>query len=152
IYDTYICGNKIITIRENPQIPCLLNTQYKVKKSLARSSMCMLIKILLLLRPYNFVFGGVNKNSFIFNTIVSKGQLGSIQYDSKDTIKIKDFSWSSIRTGKCKSDNRLVPDNSILDALTRHTEARIEVNHNHYTEKEKKCSKYRQTYHLCGLP
>lgn len=188
IYDTYVCGDKIISIRENPQIPCLYssssptdyikeheeceeqiprsipksnsscdnecnntNANYKVKKSLARSSMCTLLKILLKLKPYNFVFGGVNKNSFIFNTVPSKGQLGNISYESKDTIKIKDFTCSSIRVGTCENDNRLVPDTSTLDALTRHAEARVVVKHNHYNEKGKKCKMYRQVFNLVGI-
>lgn len=203
IYDTYICGNKIISIRENPKIHCLILStkpdilavnetsnaeiceeklekieteiigQRKVRKTLARSSICTLIQILLLLRPYHFVFGGVSKDSFIFNTIPCQGRLGNIQYDSKDTIKIKDFTRSSIKTGKCKNDTRLVPDTPILDTISRHSEAKIQIHHNHKTSHTQhktsksihngskienssssieKCKLYRLTFNLCGTP
>ena len=125
IYDAYICGHKIMTVKEDPITDW---NRVKPTKSFARSSFCSLIQFLLYLKPYNFIFGGVNKNSFLVNSIQNEGNLGTIPYKSKSMIKIKDFSSSSIylnETEDAENGIRMVSSHPLHDSILRHSDCRI---------------------------
>lgn len=147
IYDTYICGDKVISIKEEPFIDC---NNFKVTKSFTKAAMLSMIQLLLYLRPYHFIYGNASKHSFIFNSIPCEGKVGNFSYKSKNLIKLRDFSSSSIRTTKSLNSIRLVPDTPILDAIVRHAEARIVITHNHKHKNGASCPLYRLTYNLHG--
>lgn len=153
VYDTYLCGDKVISIREEPMIN--IDT-FKVTKSFVKAGLCSLIQILIHLKPYQFIFGDVGKTSFIFNSIPCEGKLGPIAYKSKNSLKIKNFTNSSLSTSpheEKKNPLRLVPDTPLQDAITRHSEARIRISHNHETKKElEMCKMHRLTFNIVGEP
>lgn len=125
IYDAYLCGQKIITVKEDP----IVNLgNFKATKSFARSAFCSMIQVLLHLKPYNFIFGGVNKDSFLVNSIQHEGTLGTIPYKSKTMLKIKDFSSSSIylnETEDVENGVRMVSSHPLHDSVLRHGDCRI---------------------------
>ena len=144
IYDSYVCGNKVISIREDPLIHF---DTFKITKSFVRAGICSVIKALLELYPYNFIYSNVGKGSFIFNSIPCEGTLANIPYKSKNSLKLKNFAVSSISTNYL----RYTADAPLLDAMVRHAEARVEILHNHdVVGNEQKCKLYRMTYRLHG--